>query len=112
MSLGFACVYCGAPASEWDHLTGRDDAGVLFDPELVVPACRRCNLAGLEMWRTFAVDRVGDADPECVRLIRLAVAFARVGSTGEMVELPAATCQVLFGTLAAAARTISRERSP
>src|SRR5262249_51488751 len=41
-----SCAYCGEPATEPDHLTGRGPDGQYFDPSLVVPCCRACNLGG------------------------------------------------------------------
>jgi hypothetical protein len=55
------CAYCGGPATEVDHLTGRDPDGRYFDPSFVVPCCRACNLGG---WRLWCAVGVGGIDFE------------------------------------------------
>lgn len=57
------CVFCGAPAASWDHLTGMVKNGEFsgFGHVLgsLVPACARCNsLKGNRPWRTFVDTQV------------------------------------------------------
>ena len=43
----FTCSYCGAPATDWDHLRplvrGRRPTGYIDDVRNRVPSCNRCN---------------------------------------------------------------------
>ena len=53
------CAYCGQPASEMDHLTGRAGPGgaPYFDPGLWVPSCHACNCLSAKCWRVLRIDR-------------------------------------------------------
>lgn len=71
------CAYCGRPATERDHLTGRSGPhdAPYFDAGLWVPSCHHCNCLSVKCWRVFRIDRefslVG-------RLHRLAFGCARL----------------------------------
>jgi 5-methylcytosine-specific restriction endonuclease McrA len=41
----YRCRYCGAPATEVDHLLSVREHGPTFDPNLLVACCRGCNEA-------------------------------------------------------------------
>jgi hypothetical protein len=72
-----SCVYCGEPATEQDHITGRP-AGhrPYFDADLWVLTCVACNKLAFQTWRALGIDRVGDT--ALARLRRLAVFAARM----------------------------------
>jgi hypothetical protein len=75
---GTRCAYCGAPATEMDHLTGcPEGARVYLDPDLKVPCDRACNLANEQAWKATDL-LVYEAPLVVVRLRRLAFGAARL----------------------------------
>jgi hypothetical protein len=103
------CVYCGGPAGEFDHLTGRDGAGRYIHPTLVWPSCPSCNKCAWRVWRAAGFDVIGDRHPVVVALRRLALSFARLGDCDRaMIELPASFCGVLAAVLQSIADWIER----
>jgi len=77
MSAG-PCAFCGSPASEHDHPTGRlgGARSPYLDPDLWTPCCRRCNLLNAQAWRTLRLAH-GPATP-ATRLRRLAFGASRL----------------------------------
>ncbi|MCP4409107.1 MAG: HNH endonuclease [Gammaproteobacteria bacterium] len=54
----FQCSYCGAPASEWDHLRplvlNKQPTGYISEINNLVPACGKCNQSkGNKEWRSW-----------------------------------------------------------
>ena len=54
----FQCAYCGAPASEWDHLrplvVDKKPTGYISEIHNLVPACGKCNQSkGNKPWRIW-----------------------------------------------------------
>jgi len=76
-----SCAYCGGPATEPDHLTGRGPDGRYFDPSLVVPSCRACNLRGWALWCATGVglNAFEHRSPHEVRMERLGLSLTRLG---------------------------------
>ena len=72
-----SCAYCGRPATERDHLTGRAGPGdaPYFDAELWVPSCRACNCLNAKCWRTLGIDKEFSTTG---RMLRLAFGSARL----------------------------------
>ena len=83
MSRGIGvCAYCEREgAIECDHLTGRDDGGVYFDPDLWLDACRTCNTTLAHVWRAAGLDMV-TVHPVATRLFRSAIALDHAAATG------------------------------
>ena len=53
-----SCVYCGSPATDWDHLRplvrGKRPTGYFNEMRNIVPACGPCNQSkGGQQWRTW-----------------------------------------------------------
>ncbi len=89
------CVYCGQPATEQDHLTGRPAGNrPYFDVDLWVLACGACNKVAFQSWRALGFDRVGDT--AVARLRRLGVFAARMSDR----ELPDALQPSCWAALA------------
>jgi hypothetical protein len=77
--IGERCAYCGASATQWDHPSGRRPDGSYFDPDLVLPSCRRCNYPlGVSLWRATGLDEIGDRSLHELRVARLGLALARL----------------------------------
>lgn len=56
----FQCSYCGAPASEWDHLRPlvlkKKPTGYISEIHNLVPSCGKCNQSkGNKEWRLWMV---------------------------------------------------------
>jgi len=54
----FECAYCGATASEWDHLRplvmDKQPTGYISEIHNLVPSCGKCNQSkGNKDWRTW-----------------------------------------------------------
>ncbi len=54
----FSCAYCGASASEWDHLrplvVNKQPTGYISEIHNLVPACGKCNQSkGNKPWRQW-----------------------------------------------------------
>lgn len=52
------CAYCGANATEWDHLrpvvSGQEPTGYITEIANLVPSCGKCNQSkGASHWRTW-----------------------------------------------------------
>lgn len=60
MATAPACVYCGDPWTEWDHLrplvVDRRPTGYISEIDNLVPACGKCNQSkGNREWQTWIV---------------------------------------------------------
>lgn len=76
---GGRCAYCGAPAEQPDHLTGRPRGGAEYlDAELWVPSCRACNLVNEHVWSASGLLVVRRPLVE-VRRERFLVGVSRLG---------------------------------
>ncbi len=75
---GTRCAYCGAVATEMDHLTGCPLAQrVYLDQDLKVPCDRACNLVNEQAWSVSGL-LIYSAPLEVVRVRRLAFGTARL----------------------------------
>jgi hypothetical protein len=86
---GTRCAFCGAVATEMDHLTGcpRGEK-VYLDPDLKVPCDRACNLANEHGWT--ATGMLVYSDPLfVVRVRRLAFGTLRLSDTAWEGPVPA-----------------------
>jgi len=95
------CAFCGSPAYEVDHLTGRlgGARSPYLDPALRAPCCRRCNTLNSQAWRTLGI-AYGTATP-ITRLRRLSFGVARL-STGPCLWAPDAAFWNALARLATA----------
>ena len=81
------CAYCGAPATDAAHLSGRP-AGKepYFDPDLWVPSCHACNVLGYQAWEANGLTVV--TDPLITRAQRVALSSLRIADSGAVVPVP------------------------
>ena len=75
---GEFCAYCGRPATERDHPSGKGTDGRYLDPSLWLPCCRRCNMLGVDLWRAVGLVEIDGRSPHAVRMGRLGLALARL----------------------------------
>jgi hypothetical protein len=57
--MSVACIVCGAPATRWHHVTGRDARGRYLDPDFVVPLCHDDHELTHDDLRLLGVDKAG-----------------------------------------------------
>jgi hypothetical protein len=85
------CVYCGAPATDRDHLSGRRASdNAQSDPDLWVPSCHRCNVLGYQAWEANGLT-IGE-DPAETRVRRVALSLLRVADNGLWIPTPPRFC--------------------
>ena len=78
MNAGDRCAFCGAPATERDHLTGCPaGARTYFDPDVWVPCDRVCNLVNEHAWSASGL-LVAPGPLLVVRMKRFAFGTARL----------------------------------
>ncbi|HLN06461.1 MAG TPA: hypothetical protein VK217_09295 [Acidimicrobiales bacterium] len=81
------CVYCGAPATDRDHLSGRQASdNAQSDPDLWLPSCHRCNVLGYQAWEANGLTIVEDLAEARVR--RVALSSLRVADSGLWILTP------------------------
>ncbi len=87
MLAGLPCVYCGAAATDYDHLSGRPAGREPYcDPDLKLPSCHGCNVLGYQAWEANGLTVV--ADLFITRARRVALSSLRVAESGLIVPVP------------------------
>jgi len=101
------CSYCGATATDRDHLSGcrqsqpRRAPRDLFDDGLWLWSCHRCNVVGYQAWEANGLTVV--VDPMVTRLRRVGLSTARVGRAERAGTVPPAFWPALSRLLVEAA---------
>jgi hypothetical protein len=81
------CAYCGAPATDRDHLSGRQASdSAQSDPDLWLASCHRCNVLGYQVWEANGLTVV--EDPPETRVRRVALSSLRVADNGLWILTP------------------------
>jgi len=104
------CAYCGAPATDRDHLSGRRASdNAQYDPDLWVPSCHRCNVLGYQAWEANGLTIV--EDPAETRVRRVALSSLRVADSGLWIPMPPRFCVGLARLLVETGDELKRRAS-
>ena len=76
------CLFCGQPADEWHHPTGRCwPDGPYLDKDFTIPLCQSCHDSEHAAWRDSGIADI--RDPLAARLLRLAWLMDRLDDLGK-----------------------------
>jgi hypothetical protein len=78
LSLDDGCVYCGKPATDWDHIIPRSSNGRDTIDNLV-PSCRSCNLKKRDHSLAVFLNRIGKTTSEIPKIYSVEVKVYRNG---------------------------------